>query len=1139
MTDNVISMVNMLKRAKNTSNAVSEVYTRAKMILSLAEQVRFAQNIAVKDYWGNGFPAILNFGNEKFVSNYSGDPVLEWKYIVASCIANKDSILEFAQQKQIFENCIFNGQLDKAQLCLEEIKLKHGESLWLINAIFLLAEKQGGREANWSKLAEILKTKDDSLFRLTIELISKKNESLIRFDEFLKSTNEQIAAIPVDESIKQFIYYCLGIKNIDESSNLGILIYLFAGLPIVDRYLFLLRFSELLYVSCSQEKFKPFLYPIRSFYKIIDVSPIIRNILLFENQIPFDDRLIDTNEFEYFETYLSGDIDRTSAIIENLVENNFRLKYLIDYYTLLPFTHSVKIFGDQDSLLCQLSKIIRGIVDKGEDFVTTLSAANKLELQLNDFFDLSSFTFFIGRENSFLDSVPYFNLLRAMDDERVGVCMLFHFRGAHEIRTVNDVIERLQKFPAVSDLLYRLNNFTNSSVNLLGKQTFERLLFAEILTENKKFDAAIDLYESVLESASLYECAIAFLKIMEICVENRRFRSLMVHFTKFLKEKPGFFERANLEFICIEIDDIDFEDVSDLIITPIIFSKAQATPHTIYGALDSFLSFHGVEKPSELFDISATFDEEYLLWLFNEVCVIDVLKYLTVFESTSDVENERLLILKYLADSRFTQKEGVIDEIVEVSQREVIRKGLRSYNSGKITMNFLQLRRYITEKLSSAFSRFKDQKLFVGDNDYKSIDYESQVQVILDLNNLGTINRYVSLKDPSFLSLKLIVNEMRDIFLNSKEYGLDGHLSTRIRHGMLVNHIKRVFVNHHLLAVKEGSVFKDIEFWNYVVNEKPDAYASLQQIFQKFSLRLDEYCQILRTEYIQIKTEKNLDKPKALFEFVFLPEFYTNLYAVVEEHNIESSEFVDYALFAFIKITNINLENVRNYLHENVNSDLRQMLEEMKTEIQDLFQDHLHSGITNQINKAATEITYELENISRWFQLAEEDTEFKLQFIDIINIAVKVNNILYPTFQIYPAVESNSEEKLTYSIGIIDILRNLIDNVVAHSGCTSQEVGLKIFGGYSDVDGVVKITIFNRLGSDINLNDKEDTFALYKEQWNNKDFYGDRVSNEGKSGIKKIRRSIEYDLNASETQFDYALSDDGISISVSFNIPKL
>ncbi len=1131
----------MLKRAKNTSKSVLDVYSHAKAKLSLSEQVKFSQNKSVKNFWGNSFPSIVNFAQESFATNYSGDPIIEWKYLIACCIHYKERILAFIDLKKEFELNILNGDFENAELSLSLITEKYGESLWSINATFLLSEKQGGREANWQKLSEIIKTKDDALFRLIIELVSKKNESLIRFDEFLKSTHEQISILPFDDYIKQFVYYCLGIKSINNPLSSGILIYLFSGLPVIDRYLFLTRFSELLYISCDSETFKPFLYPIRSLYKTIGHNTILRNILLYENQVSLNDIMIDTNEFEYFEAYLSGDIERAASIIENLIVNEFRLKYLIDYYTLLPSAYSAKTFGINNSLLNELSRTISGVIDKGQLFVSTLRMANKLELQMSDFVDLSCFTFFVGRENTLIDSAPYFNLLRALDDENVGPSMLLYFNGPHEIKATKDLCKRIDAFPMVSSLVEKLNNFDNSNINLFDAQTFEKLFFADLLTERKDFITSIQLLESVLISENLYESSIAFLKIMEIYLEERRFRALLLHFEKFLTIKPGFFERVNLEFICKEIDDSDFENLEDLIITPIIFSKAQISAHSIYGALDSFLSFHGVSKPSSLFDATTKFERGYFLLLLNEVCVIEVIKYLTVFESTTEVENERLIILKYLADSEFPEKKAVIDEFVEVAQREVIRKGLRNYNSGKITTDFLQLRRHITEKLSSSFSRFKDQKLFVDDSTYKSVDYENQgqVKVILDLNSLGTINRYISLKDPSFLSLKLIVNEMRDIFLNSKEHGLDGHLSTRIRHGMLINHIKRVFVNHNLLAVKEGNLFNDINFWEYVLFEKPDAYNPLQIIFQEFSIKLDEYCQKLRSEYIQIKTEKDLDKPNALFDFSFNPEFYMRLYAVVEEHNIESSEFVEYCLFALLQITNINLENVRRYLRETVNSDLRIMLEEIKIKIQELFQDHLHSGIITQVNKAATDITYELENISRWFHLADEDTEFKLQFTDIISIAVKVSNILYPTFQLNPTIKANSNEKLTCSIGIIDILRNLIENVVVHSECLPEDLDLKIDGYYSNDDGVVKITMSHRLGNGTNVQEIKERFIEYNSQWNNKDFYGDRISNEGKSGIKKIRRSIEYDLGASESSFEFTLNNYVIIISVTFNIPKL
>lgn len=55
---------------------------------------------------------------------------------------------------------------------------------------------------------------------------------------------------------------------------------------------------------------------------------------------------------------------------------------------------------------------------------------------------------------------------------------------------------------------------------------------------------------------------------------------------------------------------------------------------------------------------------------------------------------------------------------------------------------------------------------------------------------------------------------LRDRFLSDPKYGLDFFLSTRIRHGTLVNQIRHEFQAHNLVTnIGENNQYKDDEFW--------------------------------------------------------------------------------------------------------------------------------------------------------------------------------------------------------------------------------------------------------------------------------------------------------------------------------------
>src|SRR5690606_31091869 len=121
-----------------------------------------------------------------------------------------------------------------------------------------------------------------------------------------------------------------------------------------------------------------------------------------------------------------------------------------------------------------------------------------------------------------------------------------------------------------------------------------------------------------------------------------------------------------------------------------------------------------------------------------------------------------------------------------------------------------------------------------------------------------------------YLSFKSLVNELIDGFLFNKKNGLDGELSTRIRHGELENQIRSVFDKFHLISKRnDDGLYSNLPYWDNLLSLYLDENSSnkIQNILKEFSKKIDSIIQFLVTENIQVKSENYPAKKHAFFNY--------------------------------------------------------------------------------------------------------------------------------------------------------------------------------------------------------------------------------------------------------------------------------
>ena len=262
-------------------------------------------------------------------------------------------------------------------------------------------------------------------------------------------------------------------------------------------------------------------------------------------------------------------------------------------------------------------------------------------------------------------------------------------------------------------------------------------------------------------------------------------------------------------------------------------------------------------------------DIKKILYFLSHVVDSKVLSlHVQRYETLKDVYEQRLKICELLFEK--TGKISFKEEIAQIYRDLSIRRLTKKIDESKINVDVPKI---ISEGLNEEKVLFD---LFQSSDEtmkfYNSL--ESLIKMMnsdglnvnfivpIDVTKTEKINYKKSICQKLFISL-------RDRFLSDPKYGFDFFLSTRIRHGTLINQLRHQFQAHNLVTnIGDDGLYKDDVYWLNVVQIKceDDTYF-LKQELKKFSESLDVYILHLKDDVIQIKTELINSEKKAAFDF--------------------------------------------------------------------------------------------------------------------------------------------------------------------------------------------------------------------------------------------------------------------------------
>ncbi len=1079
---------------------------------------------------------------------FSGNFIGEVSFYLLYLRDNKDIIVTFIGLKQEFEKAFLLGDYEKAETILILIEEKTGKSFWLIENQILLKEHRDGVKSNWNEVSELSEKVKDPLVLFFIENLSKKAEVKISYFRYLNIFNNQLNEVQVHHPLL-YEYFCfrLNYSAFVGYENLAYLLYLESTSSLVDRYILLKDvLSEMLSLKFKEHK-ETLKILITKVYELFPndvqfcqilslISPNYINKLPIDSEINFLIKEYTLGNYNYcvnnardiifkkptiievYEIYIK-------SLIEEGIEENFE-SYPSNIKNIL--TTLFRIYSSNSSL--------DQSIDFGLKICTSFSSTNWAK----------QFLSLIQSANSINNGNKLFTIHYLVNSQIVNPRVLYY----SSIENVNEYILNLSKNSDIDYTTKIIGNILTGNYNAIttsSNLTFNKknLYYGRALMKALKYEDAKNHFELLYTErypSTLYEEELIVNLFRCYIKLNLCTQACCLFVKQYLKNKETTKRLDKIKLLEI-LENGEIEKLRNLIELPIFYQIASIDSYQQYVAYDTYIESNAVTRPTELINELEEFDNKIIFFL-KEVCSIEIMHHSYHFNGTDDIENERLEILNKLIVIDNINEDIYIKEITELNQNSNIRRAIREVNKGRISVNVQQLRNNETNNVKEAFNRYKEIERYSKTKEILGIDTSANLVNEFANINLDELlgNKIVYTNDPAFISFKVIFLEIRDKFLLSKEYGLDGYLSTRIRHGTLLNHIRSTFESENIISQRDkDNVYLENDFWNnnipYYLQEKTP---KIQESIKKFSRLIDEYTEFIIKELIQVRTEKHLKKTNALFDFSISNKELAILFAAARENIKDHNLFLSFVFDYLQRSTEKTLARIREIFNSEIKDNYNRILQDFNTEIKAIIGLNNFPELTNAIGLCGTRVQNELKNISEWFFLSNTSKDLILDLKVLIQTAIQITNTISPNSRLNPKIIEEHSIPMVGTIHLIYICRILLDNIIVHSKVNPSELDIEISSKVTE-DHFLEISFKNNLSDTIDTNVLKEKLQQVKNKWDISSSDFENIDVEGGSGFDKIRRIIAFDLGCEFYKFDFRLEENYLTIILSIeflNIPQ-
>jgi hypothetical protein len=1142
-----------------------------KFINRFERELKGTSGLLKKVLLGNNYlPKSIEQLNTPDRQYFSNSFVQEMNWQAFSFTKCSQLLNKFILLKNEFETCLLLGDYEESRIILEKIEAEICISYWSIEYRFILDEYQFGSEKNWDTRNLVLDNKNNTFVQVLGNMFSLKTEKKVSFfqynDEF--NTWAETEGLKDNEEYAGLLEYFRFKGNYfsdSEYNHLPDLLFNEFTSSIVDRYLTFIRLAQ---HQVTKTEYNNDIYDALELINknISDIS--IKQILLYKTKsFQHTPNEIELSTIKIFDEYTAGNYMHCIELsIKEVSNKNFNNIEILEVYTksLIEKGLEYKSINSIDNFINEITVNYYNILSKNEKTDTSLVKIVKLAYVFSNSHIGNSLYSFISKQLNWKNETNY-AFIENLSSKFINPRLLTNLKpGSEDLLNFSEIINRIypdsltvEKFITCNDVNSKIYESFSKKVPQNKTELYQIIELYKSNHISNCISASKDyLKRSDISIISIYEVK----SILFSCyLNNQDIRSCLKLFVNTYLKNSHMTKKMDIDELLKSIINSKFKNVGDkkeLIELPILLKINNVDKIKVKQAYELFLKSNNFIKPSELFNTN--FDIEKYRYFLKNVCSPEILQLSKYFSSSYEVNEERINILKHLSKIDEIEVELYKSEITELTQKNTISKVIGGIDERKIFVNETKIRQNIinsdkqnilqksniTPLTNESFRRYITLLEFVkNNNEYKD------VSSIIQLNEDGEFNVIepeadktyqeedvdVVLYLPAFRIFTTYFLSIRDLFIFSKEFGLNAYLSTRIRHGTLPNHLRSVFETYSLVTAQTDNVYAENVTWKEKLNLSDKEFSKLQIILSEFSLGIDNFSREIKDNYIQCCDENDKNNEKALFDYSYLEQDLILLFLEDFESIRNIDEFIDKSFNQLWNRTENNLKKIREKFDNEYRNKYIELIDTLTSQLNTQLDKQKISELLNNIMTCRTEIQTKLSNISKWFRRSESsfDGEYELSILAETSLQITKNLNPNLNFEIIKDICKSFNIVGDYHQHIIDLINNFMFNFVKHAYLPNDKLDAKL--SIHEEDKNIVFNFENNITEETSSKHLNKLKAT-KDNWENPD---SNVNKEGGTGFPKIKKIIHSDLNRHSSEFNYTLDKNKLNIIVSFDIKGL
>lgn len=1015
---------------------------------------------------------IENFGANAFLAGPLTNSRM-WSIYLHLISKNGKKISDFSEHREKIEREIIIGNFSDANDSIEKFKDIFGESVWYVRTKMLILISEEKTE----ELEEFCNNSKDrageSLARFIFhccQLIIGSDDPSLHLKALISRSAIEFKEAKLLEtaSFLELLFTPFPIKgSYDYSNSLSRL----QGFPVIDQYCFIL---SILRLSLAE-------------YKATNIKTIPNIDTIFKT---LNDNISDPVLKKMFNNYFDISEKNTCSLGSELIEN----------YTFGHYDRTIKIYFDNvekiKNPLAYINLIAKSYAYLGEipDFPTSKGILKKTILQLALIYKVDPL-WMQAEEQITTTAIKYHSLTYGS-----------HIQLALYKALPNKYEENNPKLaayisiatdPNVTPLTYTMadqnnNKIFSHAIEKISHIPKYRIIKEEIVEFNINTDFEY-CFESFKNSTPLIKDYIELISAKYLSIGKEE--ELILLAAPLLVSDPNrhvcfpLFKMINI------IEERSICSISAVIVA--FFYNRYTSPHKDYVLNESFEGFlHSmkIKKPSDLLSTIKDLNDLEVLF-FKDICVSEIMDFLSCFKNTRELHAERIKILDLLLEKQALNSETRMIEVEEIIQRVIVEAGASDFNGSKIYVDGTAIKKKHSDEMISLSTLYRQAK----------DSGEERFTIISDeFNSVGMVQAYASGNKNT--TIVKMFNLLCDAFKFDEKYGLDKNLSAEIRHGFFSNLMHARLEERKLVTeVDDNGKYKQNSYWreaNSLVRD--EIWTMIEADLQKFT---SSFNKLIADAEEWMKIAISSDQPNRAFSYIFQKTEFDqlkNFVGITTDHE----KISDYILKIIWAITEESLKKIRDSLNGAFRDNVDKLFEKLESDIKITKKTLALKELMAEIGYARNEIKEDITIAAEWFKRTEI-TEVKAGTLDnVLSIAISsFEQVKGGAFAIekkapfnLPLLFIQSNAVKPFIISII----NILDNCYRHSGlghATRVEIsGIPHYNG-------AKIIIKNNLSQEkFNLL-TPDFLSGIKEKILNADS-GNLITTEGGSGLVKAHNAI-------------------------------